>query len=246
MHATDPVNRIMSEPVLSVGPDESVRDMLQYFVAYPVHHLPVVKDNQVVGMISSADLMKLEFFLPPPGPARDKLLNDRFKVSNVMRTPVVTVTEHETVQRAAELLAKSGFHCLPVVNTNDHLIGIVTTTDLMHHCLMSGDSNNVFPTQGSGHFKVIDARYTEILAKARNAVDSGNDPDGIASALLHMQQRLSALENVAFEAKRYINAGQDERLHATLRKAIDRADRVNGVLGKHSTASGMLGLGAEN
>jgi predicted transcriptional regulator len=235
----------MSEPVLTISPDEAVRDMLQYFIAYPVHHLPVVKENQVVGMISSADLMKLEFFLPPPGPAREALLNDRFKVSKVMRTPVVTVAEHETVQRAAELMANNGFHCLPVVNGNDHLIGIVTTTDLMHHCLTTSALKAVASANESGHFNTIDTRYADALHKARKAVEGNADPDGIASALLHMQQRLSALENVAYEAKRFMNAGQDERLHATLRKAIDRADLVNDMSGKHPGSSGMLGLGSD-
>jgi hypothetical protein len=54
-----------------------------------------------------------------------------------------------------------------------------------------------------------------------------------------MQQRLSVLERVAHEAKRYLNAGQDERLHTSLRKAIEHADHLD-----QRQEPSMLGLDA--
>jgi CBS domain-containing membrane protein len=67
MHASDPVNRIMMTPVLTIAPSESREEALRLFTSYPVHHLPVVEDERVVGMLSSADVVKVKFFLPPPG-----------------------------------------------------------------------------------------------------------------------------------------------------------------------------------
>jgi CBS domain-containing protein len=238
MHANDPVNRIMSEPVLSIGPDEPVSELLRLFIAYPVHHLPVVQDRRVVGMLSSADLLKLEFFLPPPGPARDKLLDDRFRVSKVMRTPVVTVTEHDTLQRASELMAANGIHSLPVVNGDDHIVGIVTTTDLMHAFMRN--SGGTFAASGAGaHTQPVDSRFVDALNAARQIANTDQDSNGIAMAFLQLQQRTSALESVAHTAKRYINAGQDERLHASLCKAIERLDHIDSA-----GSATMLGLDA--
>ena len=241
MHASDPVNRIMSEPVLTVGPDDSVEELLRIFIAYPVHHLPVVKEQRVVGMLSAADLMKIEFFLPPPGPARQTLLKQRFRVDKLMRTPVITVSEHETVQRAGELMAKNGVHSLPVVNTQDRLIGIVTTTDLIHGCLLAnGSASSGAREADDEHFKTVDARFADALTAARESVAADNDPHGIAAALLNLQQRLSALEAVTHTAKRYLNAGQDERLHTLLRKAVERVDLLDQHLGRPA----LLGLDA--
>jgi len=219
MHATDPVNRIMSEPVLTIDIDAPVQELLQMFVAYPVHHLPVVKEGAVVGMLSSADIMKLEFFLPPPGAARNALLAQRFRIDKLMRAPVVTVGEHESVQRAAELMAKHGIHSLPVMNRQDRMIGIVTTTDLMQGCLRSAPRS-----AESSHLS--DGRFASAMIAARVAIDADGDKQGIAAALLHSQQRLSTLEAVLLAAKRYLNAGQDERLHTALAVAIERADLV--------------------
>lgn len=39
--------------------------------------------------------------------------------------------------------------------------------------------------------------------------------------------KLSGKENVAHLAQRYLNAGQDERLHALLHKALERLAHIN-------------------
>jgi CBS domain-containing membrane protein len=204
MHANDPVNRIMTAPVLTITPSESLEEALRLFTSYPVHHLPVVEEECVVGMLSSADVAKLKFFLPPPGTARDALLKERWQVRKIMRSPAVTVAEHESAQRAAEIMATNGIHALPVVNSKAHLIGIVTTTDMMQGCL------DPLPAEP---------------ADATNARPSDN-------------VRMRALLNVVSAAKRYLNAGQDERLHAALQKALECVDLLH-ERGRDSDAWGL-------
>jgi CBS domain-containing protein len=207
MHASDPVNRIMTQPVLTIAGDESLEEALRLFTSYPVHHLPVVEDGRVVGMLSSADVAKLKFFLPPPGPARESLLKLRWQVRRIMQTPALTVTEHESAQRAAELMAANGIHSLPVVNSKGTLIGIVTTTDMMDSCLRPSPA----PSK----------RETEAVA-----------PDNT---------RIRSLEEVAKIAKRYLNAGQDQHLHAALRKALERAELVEQQTGRDIPALSISG-----
>jgi CBS domain-containing protein len=109
MHASDPVNRIMTEPVLTIAPSESLAEALRLFTSHPVHHLPVVEEERVVGMLSSADVAKLKFFLPPRWTARDALLKERWQVRKIMRSPALTVAEHDSTQRAAEIMAPRAF-----------------------------------------------------------------------------------------------------------------------------------------
>jgi hypothetical protein len=45
--------------------------------------------------------------------------------------------------------------------------------------------------------------------------------------LLATQQHVASLQDIAAAAKRYLNAGQDEHLHALLTKALDRSQRLD-------------------
>jgi CBS domain-containing protein len=47
----------------------------------------------------------------------------------------VTLPETGTVREAAEILAKSDFHSLPIVSGTSKLVGMVTTTDLIKYLL---------------------------------------------------------------------------------------------------------------
>ena len=204
MHPNDPVNRIMNTPVLTIAPSDSLEEALRLFTSYPVHHLPVVEEQRVVGMLSSADVAKLKFFLPP-GTARGALLKERWQVRKIMRSPPLTVAEHESAQHAAEIMATNGIHALPVVDSKAHLIGIVTTTDMMQGCL------------------------EPLPAESAHAANVGS-PDDV---------RMRALLDVVSAARRYLNAGQDERLHTALQKALDGVDRLH----ESGRTADVLGLG---
>lgn len=227
MHASDPVNRIMSNPVLTVGPDESMAVVLRLFMSHAVHHLPVVEQGQVIGMLSSADMMKLPWSMQAAAPALDGWNEARWRVKEYMRCPVTTVASHETVQRAAELMALNGIHCLPVVDGNAQLAGIVTTTDIMHECLGPLVDVSLTDTDMAKSLPLTDSHVAAALASARKAVNTGHDPYGIAATLLFTHRRASSLEQVVTAAKRYLNAGQDESLHAVLCSAIARSDRLD-------------------
>jgi CBS domain-containing protein len=56
--AETPVWEIMSSPVLTVTPNESVQDCMKLMTDRRVRHLPVVEGGRVIGMISIGDLVK--------------------------------------------------------------------------------------------------------------------------------------------------------------------------------------------
>jgi signal-transduction protein with cAMP-binding, CBS, and nucleotidyltransferase domain len=81
MHSTDPVNRFMTEPVLTVDINDGAGEVLRMFAGYPVHHLPVLNQQEVVGMLSTADVMKLDLFLPKSSKSPIDYLNERMASS---------------------------------------------------------------------------------------------------------------------------------------------------------------------
>ncbi|HEX4049768.1 MAG TPA: CBS domain-containing protein [Steroidobacteraceae bacterium] len=52
------VRQIMSSPVLTVRPDQSVSECMQIMTDNRVRHLPVVEDQRVLGVLSIGDLVR--------------------------------------------------------------------------------------------------------------------------------------------------------------------------------------------
>ena len=53
-----PVWEIMTSPVITVGPDQTLDDCMRLVTAKRIRHLPVLDGGKVVGMISIGDLVK--------------------------------------------------------------------------------------------------------------------------------------------------------------------------------------------
>jgi len=53
------------------------------------------------------------------------------RVCDLMADRVVSLTRHQTVGHARQLLSKLGFHSLPVVDQDGEAVGILTSSDLI-------------------------------------------------------------------------------------------------------------------
>jgi CBS domain-containing protein len=53
-----PVRDIMSSPVITVGPEDTVQKCMQIMTDHRVRHLPVIEGGAIAGMISIGDLVK--------------------------------------------------------------------------------------------------------------------------------------------------------------------------------------------
>ncbi len=231
MHSTDPVNRLMSTSVLTVDINEPAGEVLRLLAEHPVHHLPVLDRQKVVGMLSSADLMKVELFLPKGSKSPIEYLNQRMKVGAMLRRPLLAIPPHQSVESAAQLMAKHGVHALPVIDSQDQLLGLVTTTDIMYAALRPGHAvaqrDPSGPAADQPHLFPLSAAQLELaLRAAERVVGSAQDADAVCRALLYLRAKVAVLEHVRQAAERYLSAGQDEQLHMTLAKALSDASRA--------------------
>jgi acetoin utilization protein AcuB len=223
----------MTEPAVSIGLSSPAAEVLRLFSIHPFHHLPVVDGGRVVGMLSSADVLKLEAFLPKRGGTSTDFVNQRLHMDQLMRQPPITIAGSQSVEQAATLMTKHGIHALPVIDSKDNLIGIITTTDIISALLHTNQGSSAHGRGRPGAEseaappEVNPAQMREAAQLAAAAADRSDDPGKVARALLHAESRLRVLENVLMSADRYVHGGQDQNLHRLLVKAITRAKQGN-------------------
>jgi len=219
------VRHIMTAAVLSIDVGESITEAMRLFASYPAHHLPVVDGGVLRGIISTADMLKLEYFLPKSGAqASAILLNKRFKIDKLMRSPVFTAGLDDTIADAASHMVTHAVHALPVVDESNRLLGIVTTTDIMQ-ALLHGIGLKRVAEQHDGNPKPRELAIRRAIESANSATMHGTDPDGIASFMLYLKERNALLEELRVDVARYVHGGQDERLHSSLVKDLDKLER---------------------
>jgi len=223
----DQVGHIMTTAVLSIDIGEPITEAIRLFAYYPVHHLPVVDKSRIVGMLSTADMLKLEYFVPKGSiPTATALVNEKFRIDQLMRTPVITATPYDTIADAAERMSAKGIHALPVVNEVNHLIGIVTTTDVMQALLSGAESRPQLGRVDEVEIKPpTEHRMAHALEAARSALQRGDDGHALSACLLYLHERNMLLEALHHDVKRYMRNGQDERIHTQLLKDIDKLDQ---------------------
>lgn len=99
-----------------------------------IRHLPIVDaDNQLVGLVAQADLLKASasLVLPLIGITEKEGLGT-VAIHDVMVTNITTITPDAEIVEAVDLLAAGRLGCLPVVE-NSCLVGILTETDCLRY-----------------------------------------------------------------------------------------------------------------
>jgi CBS domain-containing protein len=135
LREADLIKSNMSTNVETVEPTESLKDALRRIVARNIGSVLVVKENELVGIITERDISR---YL-----AADENALKR-KVKYVMSKPLITIEATASVQDAIELMLKHGIRRLPVVK-QQKLVGIVSQMDVLRWVLRVGYEPHVPP-----------------------------------------------------------------------------------------------------
>ena len=131
-----PVSTIMTKNVVKLLLSDDLSKAESLFKKHHIRHIPVVNGNLIVGMLSYTDLLRISFAdaIDEEEQEIDVTVYNMFSVEQVMARNLVKVSPDTSIREVAQILSKSEFHALPIVE-GDLLVGIVTTTDLIKYLL---------------------------------------------------------------------------------------------------------------
>ena len=131
---TTTVGQIMSTPVITVSPDDTMSKVQDTFRKNNIHHIPVIDKGKVVGIISKSDYFRLLHGFTLFKTEKSNEYNDAIMrsllVGEVMTKQVATLNPEDSLEMAAGFFRENLFHALPVVDKGK-LVGIITTFDLI-------------------------------------------------------------------------------------------------------------------
>ena len=131
---TTTVGQIMSTPVITVGPDDTMKRVQDIFRMNNIHHLPVVVEGKVIGILSKSDYLRLlhgfTLFKTEKSTEYNDAIMRSLLVGEVMTKQVATLAPDDTLEMAAGFFREKLFPALPVVSKGK-LVGILTTFDLI-------------------------------------------------------------------------------------------------------------------
>lgn len=126
------IRQKMTHEVVSITPGTSLLKSKSLLRDLNIRHLPVVdKDDHVVGLLYAEDI---KAFSPQQTTGLEVLelldILDETPAKQIMQVAPPTINIDDTVENAALLMVEKRVGCLPVVNNDDKLVGIVTEWDI--------------------------------------------------------------------------------------------------------------------
>ena len=124
-------DNMVSGPI-TIGPDQSVSEAIDLMSENGLHRLPVVdKNGKLAGLITEGvitsntpnNATSLSVF------ELNYLLN-KLTIKDIMIKDVITIGKDALLEEAATILRKNDIGCLPVVDEDNTLIGIITHNDI--------------------------------------------------------------------------------------------------------------------
>jgi CBS domain-containing protein len=136
MKRRTPISEIMTKEVITLNHTDDLETAERLFKSKKIRHIPVVSGEQIIGMLSYTDLLRISFAdaIDDDEESVDTVVYNMFTIEQVMAKNLVSVTSATLIKEVAEILSKKEFHALPVVDDNK-LVGIVTTTDLINYLI---------------------------------------------------------------------------------------------------------------
>ncbi|KGJ94605.1 CBS domain containing membrane protein [Colwellia psychrerythraea] len=127
------IEEIMSEEVTCINLDDRLSVVRELFIKHKFHHLMVTDSkNQLIAVISERDYLKAtnsNIELPAANEKDLAMLNKR--VHQIVSKKLVAIKQFSPFSEAIKTFHDTGMSCLPVINSNNQPVGVITSRDII-------------------------------------------------------------------------------------------------------------------
>lgn len=125
----------MTYDPITVSPKASLKEVKDIMEKKKIHHLPVLENGRLAGIISKSDLL---LFMKKKFVAYDDIVEksrlNAFHVEDIMTTGIARLSPEDHIATALNLFKENIFHAVPI-EKEGRLVGIVTTFDIIDNLL---------------------------------------------------------------------------------------------------------------
>ena len=111
------IQDIMTKNPITISPNDSVGHTMDIFDRYQIKSIPVVVNDELVGMVTKQDVYT-------------KSINRQEKISDVMSKDLLTISPDDDLGKAIELIKTKNMFEIVVAKYNK-LVGILSVNDII-------------------------------------------------------------------------------------------------------------------
>jgi acetoin utilization protein AcuB len=121
----------MTTNIITASPETPLPEADRLMTEQRIRRLPVVKDGRLMGIVTRNDIQSAQ----PSGTKWVSIwelnyLLSKLEIEKVMTREPVTISAEATIAETARIMLEKKISCLPVVNGQESIIGIITESDI--------------------------------------------------------------------------------------------------------------------
>ncbi len=123
------VEDVMKKDVITSSLGMMISDVSKIMVRNGYRRLPVIQEDKLIGVVTVFDILKFLEYGEFKSTDAEEILSER--VEKIMEKEVLTVRKDQDLGEISRLVKETGIGGFPVLE-NSKLLGIVTTSDIIH------------------------------------------------------------------------------------------------------------------
>lgn len=126
------IDDVMTKNIVTVEMDDPLSEVHTIFESTNFHHLLVVENNKLVGIVSDRDLLKsLSPNVGTLAETKKDALTLNKRVHQIMSRMPLTAEVNESIYKVIDIFNNNKISCVPIIDSSHKPVGIISWRDIL-------------------------------------------------------------------------------------------------------------------